>query len=545
MYIAFARQHSGARAGYVKKAEGSRRDKDSMPKTPSNKLFRLIKSLSGPEKRYFKVFTGGQNGRDNKYLTLFDAIDAREAFDDEALRQEVYGDEPIQSRKYSELKAYLYNLILKSLQSYDEKSSASHRLKSMLQSVQVLFQRSLFDDCKDYLARAKKLAYQYEQFAIVLESLGWEKHIAYTETDIDFLDQELERIDAEEKEVLEKLRNISEYRNIFYRLLVSLRKDASLRGEAFRARLSGIIDSPLLQDYGLANSHQARVLYYRIASIYHYAVSDLEKFYQESKALIGLMESQPHLLQEDVSEYISAISNFIVSCARMDKLEELEAGLEKLRHIQPNSKDDELKIHRQYYQNKFSLCILKGDFGEGLRALQEHLRDRQHFDESLFETHTFYYNYFYISFGAEQYEQALGFLNKWLSLPNTIERQDLQGVARILNLIVHYELGNYELIESLLRSAYRFLKKRDKLHEVERKVMSFIRKAVEAPSKRELREAYESLREEFEDLSQQPLAKTFFTKAFDIMAWLKSKIEGKPFAEVIRQKFREQYPGLR
>lgn len=512
-----------------------------MPKTPSNRLFHLIKSLSGPEKRYFKVFTGGQSGKDNKYLALFDAIDAQEIFDEEALKEEVYGGEAIQSRKYSELKAYLYGLILKSLQSYDEKSSVDHRLKGMLQSIRALFRRSLFDDCKEYLARAKKLAYKHEQFTIVLEALGWEKHIAYTEADIDFLDQELDRIDAEEKDVLEKLRNISEYRNIFFRLLVSLRKDASLRGEAFKARLSGIIDSPLLQDYELANSHQAKVLYYRIASIYHYAISNLEKFYQESKALIGLMESQPQLLQEDVSEYISAVSNFIVSCARMDNLAELEAALDKLYHIQPNSKDDELKIHRQYYQNKFSLCILKGDFEEGLWALEQHLQGRQQFDEGLFETHTFYYNYFYISFGAERYEQALEFLNHWLSLPNTIERQDLQGVARILNLIVHYELGNYELLESLLRSAYRFLKKREKLHEVEKKIMSFIRKAVEAPSKRELREAYESLREEFEDLSQQPLAKTFFSKAFDIMAWLESKIDGKPFAEVIQQKFRKQY----
>ncbi len=512
-----------------------------MPKTPSVKLFQLIKSLSGSEKRYFKVFTGKQNGRDNKYLVLFDAIDAQEAFDEEALKQKIYGRGPIQSRKYSELKAYLYKLIVESLQSYDESASADHRVKQMLQGVRALFQRSLFEDCKEYLAKAKKQAYKYELFTSILEILGWEKHLAYTEADIGFLDQELARIEAQEQEALDKLRKISAYRNIFFRLLVSLRKDASLRGEAFKMRLSGIVDSPLLEDYGQANSHQAQVLFYRIRSLYYYATAELERFYQESKALIALMESQPHMLQEDVSEYISALNNFIRSCGETKRLEEMEHNLEKLYHVIPKSRDDELKIHRQYYQAKFMLCITRGEFEQGLASLEQHLKERQRFSENTFETQTFYYSYFYICFGAGSYGQALEFLNQWLDLPNTVDRQDLQGVARILNLIVHYELGNHELLESLLRSAYRFLKKLDKLHEVEKKVMNFIRKAVEAPSKRELREAYEILREEFADLSQQPLTKTFFSKAFDIMSWLESKIENKPFAEIIQRKFSEQY----
>ena len=51
-----------------------------MPKTPSNKLFNLINSLSGSEKRYFKLFVNkNQTGKDNKYILLFDAVDAQKA----------------------------------------------------------------------------------------------------------------------------------------------------------------------------------------------------------------------------------------------------------------------------------------------------------------------------------------------------------------------------------------------------------------------------------------------------------------------------------
>lgn len=511
-----------------------------MPKTPSSKLFQLVKSMTGSEKRYFKVFVGSNGGKSSKYLRLFDAIEAQENFDDEALKNAVYQGEPVQSRKYSELKAYLYDLLLKSLQSYDEKTSVDYKLRHLMQSIRVLFRRSLFTDCLDLLAKARKVADKYEQFITLLDILWWEKQIAYARTDIDFLDEELQRIDQEEKQLLQRVRNISKYRNLFFQLLVSLRKDASLSGPEHQRRVADIISSPLLQSQAEADSHQAQIYYYRTLSIYQLATGDVKGFNQNSEKLIRLMESKPHFLREDVSEYISALSNLIMSCGRLGDYDALERYLEKLKNVHPLSKDDEVKIHRQYYQNKFSLCIAKGDFAEGQKALAEHLRERARFDTDLFETNTFYYYYFHISFGAGAYDNALSYLNAWLNLNSTVERQELQGIARILNLIVHFELGNYVLLDSLLRSTYRYLKKRQQLHGVEREIISFIRKAAGSPSKHELRTAYEKLKTEFEELPKKEQVKSFFIRAFDVIAWLESKLEDKPYGEILQRKFRER-----
>ncbi|MFM9947652.1 MAG: hypothetical protein ACKV1O_06915, partial [Saprospiraceae bacterium] len=125
-----------------------------MPKTSSDRLFRLIKSLSATEKRYFKVFIGDTGNKGNKYASLFDAMDAQTEFDDEALRRQIYGGEPMQSRKYSELKAYLYELVLKSLQAYDENTSIDYKLKGMLQGVRALHRRAHFDECLQILTKA-------------------------------------------------------------------------------------------------------------------------------------------------------------------------------------------------------------------------------------------------------------------------------------------------------------------------------------------------------------------------------------------------------
>jgi len=505
-----------------------------MSKTPSRKLFDLVKSLSSAERRYFKIFINSKDASTNKYVRLFDAIDAMTAFDEEVLQKKVYGDETVETRKYSELKAYLYDLVLKSLQFFDEKSSVDYRLKNMLLGVRTLFKRSHFDDCNDLLKKAKKIALYFEDFNTLTEILEWEKRIAYAQTDITFLDREQERIAEEERGYLEQLSNISAYRSIFFNMLVSIRKDVS-RSQKQREDLATLMEHPLMRDEGQARSHKAKVLFHRISSIYFFSVSKFEAFYQSSKTLLDLMEDHPALLQEDVSEYISVLNNHMVSCGRVDRLDEFRETLEKLKKVKPLTNDDAVKIHRQYYQGKFRLCINTGEFKEGMRELQQHLKEVKKFDSQQFIKSNFYLQYFCIYFGSGDYENALDSLNDWLKLSGGIERRDLQSLARMLNLIIHFELGNTMLLESLLRSTLRYLNKENRLSEFEQKIMEFIREAGKPHSKKEMKQLFENLKQDFEQLSQSPSFGVF--QLFDLMSWLDSKISGKTFAEVVRERF--------
>ncbi|MFT4665037.1 MAG: hypothetical protein ACI8YQ_000389 [Polaribacter sp.] len=507
-----------------------------MPKTPSSKLFNLIKSLSGSEKRYFNIYANNKWGdRQNKYLKLFTAIDQQKDFDEEALKQEVYKDEKFESRKYSELKAYLYELILKSLQGYDEKSSFEYKLNNLMQHVRVLYKRAHYSEAKEQLAKARKMATQYESFVTTLEILNWEKQIAYTESDIAFLDKELNRIDEEEQRCLEQLRNLSIYKNIFYQFMISIRKDAILRSDSQMSSLKRLLDHPLLKNEAAPKSHRAKVLYHRIYGLYYYSISDYEQFYYSSKKFLGQIELQPHLLKEDVSDYISAVSNLSLSSALTYRYDEVRISIDKFLEINPLTEDDEVWIHKQYYSFKLNLCTFTGAFEEGLVAMEKHFEERKKFDPINFETGSFYLQYFNIYFGAGDYDKALDSLNSCLNLPRSIERQDLQSLGRILNLVIHYEMGNTMLLEYLLRSAYRFLRQRNRIFEFEKRVMSFIKSSNKLVSAKQVKKAFKILKEDFESLSQIPSEKAMM-QYFDFVAWLESKIENKPFAEVIRQR---------
>ena len=56
-------------------------------------------------------------------------------------------------------------------------------------------------------------------------------------------------------------------------------------------------------------------------------------------------------------------------------------------------------------------------------------------------------------------------------------RTDLQCYARLLHLIAHYELGNFDLLEYLIKSVYRFMAKMDNLSRVEEEVFAFLRRS--------------------------------------------------------------------
>lgn len=508
-----------------------------MPKTPSEKLFRLVKSLTGSEKRYFKIFINNKGSKDNKYLKLFDAIEEQQLFNEEELQQIIYPKEQVESRKYSEMKGYLYDLILKSLQAYDEKTSVDYKLKGMLLSVRTLYKRSLFEDCKDVLHKAKKIASKYEDFNSSLELLHWEKEIAYTETNITYLDKELDRIREEEKKLTRQIQDISKYRNIFFKILISVRKDAA-SGDRNSEKLSFLKKDRLMSDIANTESYKAKMLYYRVLSLYYLATRNLNDFYETSKKLLLQIESQKYMIIEDASEYISALSNHVIASGSLKKFSEVEETLDKMKAIKVNTLDDELKIYRQYYLGKFRLYIDSGEFEKGYEELEEHIKKRRKFDDNLFRKDTFYLKYFSICFGAEKYEEALHYLNEWLGMSRNIERKDLQSLARILNLIIHYEMKNINLIESLLRSTYRFLSDKDFFAEFEKKFLSSFREAIEIQSRKELKIHWENLSKEYERLEEE-LNLPSFIRWFPIKEWIDAKASEISFAQIVKEQFKQ------
>ncbi len=510
-----------------------------MSKTPSDKLHRLVRSLSAPEKRYFRIFIRGKTERDSKYLQLFEVLASMGEFNEEEVKKQVYKNRPIPERTvYPQLKAYLYNLVIKCLQTFDEQHSTEHRLNQMLQGVAVLFKRGHYDDCHDLLHKAARLAHLYEAFAQQLEVIRWQKQLAYTRMDADYLHKNLEQLLFDEQRILDQMRNAADYRKAFFQVYATtLQRASQHRGEGQARHLQSIVNQEVFSTPDLAISHKARVMYYRTLNIYHYGALQFDAFYETGKTLIALLESQPHFLRESLSDYIAALSNLILSCGLLRKYDEVRECLLKLRSLRPITEDDRRKIHRQYFNNLFVLCIYTGEFAEAHQEMERCQQEAALFDPHAYETASFFYQYALICLGNGDFNGALQHLNHWLSQPRSVEREDLQSLARILLLILHYEMGNTVLLESLLRSAMRFLQKKNRFSELEKRFMHLIAELMRANTAKERNVAFQQMQADLEGQAKSPGVPALL-QTFDLSVWLESKISGKTFATAMREKFK-------
>ena len=149
------------------------------------------------------------------------------------------------------------------------------------------------------------------------------------------------------------------------------------------------------------------------------------------------------------------------------------------------------------------------------------------------------YHCFVVSyFGVGNYHKSLFWSNKILNDTGLQLRQDLHSAARMVNLIVHFELGNQELLESLVKSAYRFLYKGSRLYKFEIYILNFIKnKLPNIVTGQDQINIFQELKTAIIEVSKDPFEKEVLDY-FDFISWLQRKIEDRPFAEIVKEKAR-------
>ena len=136
---------------------------------------------------------------------------------------------------------------------------------------------------------------------------------------------------------------------------------------------------------------------------------------------------------------------------------------------------------------------------------------------------------------AEDYKRSLKWLVKANISQNYNIRQDLECIGRIMEIVLHYELGKIDIMEYRIKSTYRFLSKKQKLYNIEKIILTSIRKLINVNSKQDTKAFFVQLKKSLEPIVKDPLEKRFLAY-FDIMSWLESKIENRKFAAIVKDK---------
>jgi tetratricopeptide (TPR) repeat protein len=247
------------------------------------------------------------------------------------------------------------------------------------------------------------------------------------------------------------------------------------------------------------------------------------------------------MYDNETAHYIKGMHNLMgahFDLRNTRKLTESIEELEQFAHRKVVKENDINRILTFVYLTtaRINLYFLEGTFTEGLKQVP-HIEEKLKEYELYIDRHrvlVFYYKIACLYFGAGKNEKAIQYLNKIINWKVDL-RTDLQCYARLLHLIAHYELGNFDLLEYLTKSVYRFMAKMESLSAVEEEMFQFLRRSFQVNA-HALKPEFEKLLEKLKRYENNPLE----TRAFsylDVISWLESKIHDVPVQEVIREKY--------
>lgn len=506
---------------------------------PSNELFVLIKSLTKSEKRFFKLSSAIQTGEKN-YLKIFDFIDGLESYNEELLKEE-FKNETFVKHLPSE-KNHLYKLILKSLRSFYSEQSSASILKEELKNLEILYNKALYKECRKFLKRAKKIAIDHEKFYYLIELMSWEKRLIEESYESGDFDVDLNQIIEEESEVVAKLRNLAEYHILYSRINAIFRSGGFARTEQEKDTVREISDNYLIKGKNTAISTRAASICYYVKGMCAWTNREFSDSYTFFNRTREILDKNPKLKQDLGKRYTLTLFHLMrsyVDDANFDMAQEM---IEKIRSLKDKkgfkSTDLSLKITSISIIDQMNLFNLRGKFTEAYEFYQSNKKEADTIlnKASKEQRIKLLYNTVYTLFGMQDYKGALTLLNEILNDNEQKLRQDIYSFARILNLMIHFELNNYQLIEYSANSTLRYLKKIDRNYNIELffvKQMKKLSKSILENSESNFNDLKNGLDDYVKDNRERVIL-----DYIDVVSWAAAKVEGISFEDAIKQKIK-------
>lgn len=516
---------------------------------PSDHLFELICSLNPSEKRHFKLYAQRHIiGTENNYLKLFDAIDKQKEYDEVAIKKKFKTEKFVLQIHVA--KNYLYALLLKALNEYHTVDSTNIQLRELLNSAEVLFGKGLYKQSSKMLSKLKERAAKYEKQLYILEAIVLENKIAFALQDMEVAKVVINKGAKEEEHVLNEYKNSRQYKYLSEKLKIFTKTKGTVRDEKDLKELESIIEHPLLKDEKKAISYNTNYSFLYLYSNYFSAKEDYKNAYSYCNKLVKLIEANPEQIVKNPQSYLLALNHLLVILKELRLFDEFELVLKKMKQVQSKTIHFQARafsyifIHEWnllFYTTQYKKCIDLIPFLEdGLKKFDNQITS----DVKMM----FYFNVFYGYFVLSEYSKAIKWLNKILNDRRTEIRQDIKNFAMLVNIVLHYEMNDEDLLEYLIRNAQRLLDKNKSAHKFELLVISCIKKLLKTDSQSEKRKLFIQLRNKllFANLENYLIAfsrgasETVILNNFDILAWLESKIEGRSFESILKEKERDK-----
>lgn len=423
-------------------------------KIPTDNLFQLIQAMTASEKRYLKRHYSSEKSITTE---LFDFINSLKQYNEEEVKEYF-----IRSKVSKNLKVYkvqLTDLILKSLVSYHNKKSIRSKIRIGLEETELLLAKQLYGLAQGRVKKIKEICLKYEEHEYIFAILFYEILIN-SFFDVQLKVREYPILD-EFDHYADKIKNTYRLKKINFSLNDKnnnkLTEKLSSKEEKIYSRILETETEKVKE--GKSTFNEQYYLNSSLSLINKLVNDNPEKEYDFKKKNVALFEANPHFIENHTSYYYAALYNLLICCRRTGRHKELISGIRKIKTLTIEYPFLERNLSFVYYleiKHNFQKGNYEALIDEFENAIIKHIKKHNQSEESL---PALCFIYFTMTHMILDHPQKVQFYLRRLHAMSKQLNPSYELFFDILELISHYETGDYDVIQNLLMSFKRKDKK--------------------------------------------------------------------------------------
>ncbi|KXK04980.1 MAG: hypothetical protein OZ913_00080 [Ignavibacteriaceae bacterium] len=487
----------------------------------STELFGLIKSLTKSEKRYFKLFASLQGGEKN-YIKLFDELETLDEYNESAIREKFKNEKFIKQLPFT--KNYLYRLIMKSLLSFHSEKSLDLKLCDIIQNCKIFYARGMYKEFFSNIRTGKRLAEKTERFNFQLQFIEMEKVVFFKKV-IKYKDES--EILRQEEEVKRITENYNAYSNLIVETVNFFRLHGRIRDDSLTDFVNTKLNHELMRTPQNALSVMAKEAYYRELMHLSDLLGDFEKMKQYCLKRFEIIQNNPLQFEDRLFNYNGDILIYLILLnIRLKNFREANKFIRVAEKFYSKGTIDENDFFIIKNYGLLQIFFKQRKYKKAAELIPEilgSLRSRKNNFDNNFRILLFFtmVNVLVLS---DETEQALNFNNELLNDEIIKIRQDIKYYAELVNILIHYELGNHTLVKHLINSKFRYLEKAKRPFKMETILLGFIKKLPSFKNEIEKLDKMIDIKRELEILRNDKYEKNVFDY-FPFDEWIEKQMK--------------------
>ncbi|MCX6198685.1 MAG: hypothetical protein NTY88_05625 [Bacteroidetes bacterium] len=490
-------------------------------------LQQIIHSLTPPEKRYFKLFA--MTFRTNSDLLLvYDELEKEKEVDDKKLSKQ------LGIKNIAMAKSNLRALLLKAMRNFREEHNIGDRIRSSLSEIEFLTNKNLKAEARKEIKKLTKLVNDSENHYATAELamrdvLNMEPIKDRAEM-FAYVDGKQEQIDNAAKGMVEM------YEAMLFHTLSSRYMNAyDYENPSLRKSYSDSFLNKALQRMETAVTLRARLVYTEVAAAHLNTNGEFKKAGILYEKNMKTFKDNPSLLETSKTLFFSSISNYLVFSLDTNQptltaqlLNKLETWASNSKTFFANNPDVLMRYRLRVLSTKTWLCKklnqpvqmleLEQDLEELLSTTGKETQPTLPAIITLRFTGVLVQN--------NLFEKGHYWLEKYFALPSAKKVKVMYHIARLLEVMLFFNLGQFDLADSKAVNFYKTINDTDIKEEFYQLLGKFLRKLCKWNFKQK-KDAAEcnKLIAEMETLLTQKKDSTadLFFEIYDLRLWWKEQ----------------------